>query len=331
LKAFTFCKVLFALLKEFRTQQKFNTEYLIPRLASIEAKCNGHFTDEQIFKIKKYYAIFIPTLISSQLKYIYSQRLSEIERERATLFGILTPLYDDIFDQESLPETDYKQITIKPHDYEGRSFQSLVVKLLQSELICKASNPEKYLEACEQVMEAQLRSRLQTDSTIPVSELEKITFNKGGYSMLLFFQLLDQDKILSVHELVYTIGSAYQLCNDIFDIYKDVRDGIYTLPNTCTDFVVLKKNFILKIKTQNAELKRLDLGLKKTRHLLISLNLVNARALVALDHLIRAYPVSTPDPFTYWKSKARHELVIDMEKPGNIIKWMWYIYKIAAY
>lgn len=331
MKAFTFCNVLFALLKELLTQQKFNKQYLNPRLASLETKCDGHFSNEQLFKIKRYYALFIPTLICSQLKYIYSQRLSEKERARATLFGILTPLYDDLFDLESLSEKDYKLITLKPHEFNGWSFQTRVIKLLQSELINTTINSENYLEACEKVMEAQLRSKNQRNSSISKSDLEKITYDKGGYSMLLYLQLLNPDKFPGVQELAYTLGSVYQLCNDVFDLYKDVRDGIYTLPNTCSDLVALKKNLILRIKTQNAELRQLDLDLNKTRHLLISLNLVNARALVALDHLIRSLPLAAPDPFNYWKSQARHDVIVDMEKPANILKWIGYTYKIAAY
>lgn len=331
MKALTFFKVIFTLLRELRVQRKFNQEYLIPKIKSLEATCDGHFTPEQLFKIKNYYSLFIPTLICSQLKYIYNDELSNTERMRTTLFGILTPLYDDIFDLESLSDSEYKQITLQPNEYRATTFQTKVVRQLQSELILTAFDREAYLNACQQVLEAQIQSKKQSDTNLQIHDLERITFDKGGYSLILYHHLLDHTLNPQVESLLYTTGSAYQLSNDVFDIYKDVRDGIRTLPNTSANFAILTKKFQATISAQNTAIRRLDIASKKMSHLSISLNLVNARTMVALDHLAKSYPSLPPDPFDYWKSKGRHELTIDMEKPLSIIKWIRYSYSTPDY
>ena len=331
MKAFTFPKVIYILLKELRTQRKFNQKYLTSKIKSLEAECDGHFSAEQLFKIKKYYSLFIPTLICSQLKYIYSEELSNTERMRATLFGILTPLYDDIFDLESLSDEEYKQITVQPEDYQATTFQTKVIRQLQSELILNAFDREAYLNACKRVLQSQIQSKKQSDPNLDIQDMERITYDKGGHSLILYHHLLNHTLSPEVESFLYAIGSAYQLSNDVFDIYKDVRDGIRTLPNTCVDYAILKKKFLAGISLQNTALRSLGISSKKTSHLLISLNLVNARTIVALDHLSISYPSLPPDPFSFWKSKARHELIIDMEKPIHIIKWIRYIYSSPDY
>lgn len=331
MKVFYYFKVLFTLIREFRTQEKFNKEYLFPKIKSLESECNGFFTSEQLFKIKKYYGLYIPAIISSQIKYIYSQKLTEIERKRASLFGILTPLYDDIFDLESLSEENYRQITLDPNEHQASSFQTRVVKTLQKEIIKLAKNPEDYINACKRVLECQLNSKLQANNNLNLDQLEKITYDKGGYSMILYHHLVDHNMTPSMYELLYCIGCNYQLSNDVFDIYKDVRDGIYTIPNTCNDFSTLKRTIYQLISMQNTKLRQLGLPAIQTNRLLFSLNLVNARTIVALNYFIKSFPSISSEPFEYWKSKNRSELIIDMEKPINAIKWIWNTYKCAEY
>src|SRR4029077_13259437 len=88
--------------KEIRIQKKFNKDFLIPYLDGLEKKYNGRFQPEQRGKILNYYGLFITSFLCSSYKRLYGRRLGAEERKRATLFGVLTPVGDDLFDIDKL-------------------------------------------------------------------------------------------------------------------------------------------------------------------------------------------------------------------------------------
>src|SRR4051794_11773627 len=87
---------------EIQVQKQFNKTFLIPYLDELEEKYNGKFQPEQRNKILKYYGLFITSFLCSSYKRLYGKKLSDDERKRATLFGILTPVGDDLFDIDKL-------------------------------------------------------------------------------------------------------------------------------------------------------------------------------------------------------------------------------------
>jgi hypothetical protein len=74
--------------------------------------------------------------------------------------------------------------------------------------------------------------------------MRRITYTKGAVSVIIYHQCLDEAADKQMLEVLFLIGSLYQLGNDLFDLYKDVRDNIYTLVNTCKDYNLFKKEFI---------------------------------------------------------------------------------------
>ena len=65
-----------------------------------------------------------------------------------------------------------------------------------------------------------------------VMELEKITAEKGGYSVLLFRSVLSHPLTEEEKNALYQFGYLIQCCDDIFDLWHDRQAGIITLP-TC--------------------------------------------------------------------------------------------------
>ncbi|MEO7209436.1 MAG: hypothetical protein ABIY35_00710, partial [Chitinophagaceae bacterium] len=102
---------------EIRTQKKYNHSFLIPYLDELEKKYIGQFPPEQRQKILNYYGIFITAFLCSSYKKLAGSALSLEERKRATLFGILTPVGDDLFDLDKLDEAAIRQITFHPETY----------------------------------------------------------------------------------------------------------------------------------------------------------------------------------------------------------------------
>src|SRR5947209_16256273 len=97
--------------KEIKVQKQFNKTFLIPYLDELEKKYNGKFQPEQRNKILNYYGLFITSFLCSSYKRLYGKKLSDEERKRTTLFGILTPVGDDLFDIDKLDMENIQQIT----------------------------------------------------------------------------------------------------------------------------------------------------------------------------------------------------------------------------
>lgn len=61
------------------------------------------------------------------------------------------------------------------------------------------------------------------------SDLEKITAEKGGFSVLLFRRVLSHPLSPEEQEAVFQFGYLVQLCDDIFDLWHDRQAGTRTL------------------------------------------------------------------------------------------------------
>src|SRR5205809_3728578 len=102
---------------EIKVQKQFNKAFLIPYLDELEKKYNGKFQPEQRKKITDYYGLFITSFLCSSYKRLYGKALTGEERKRATLFGILTPVGDDLFDIDKLDDESIRQITFGPESF----------------------------------------------------------------------------------------------------------------------------------------------------------------------------------------------------------------------
>lgn len=312
--------------KEIKLQKKYNESFLIPYLNELEIKYNGKFSDEQRNKIINYYGLFITSFLCSNYKKLYGKRLSNEERKRATLFGILTPVGDDLFDIDKLDIEDIKTITYHPETFNATTFSSQVAKEIQTFLLNNVPHREAYLEASKNVLDIQIATVKQTDKNISQPELEHITYTKGAVSVTIYHQCLDDVADAQMEEVLFYIGSLYQLGNDIFDIYKDVRDNIYTLINTCTDFTAFKNNFLRIIQIQNQKIMALPYAKKNKKEFCIIMNSINARSLVALDQFISFQKKAGEID---WQKMQRKDMIVDMEKTKNIIRWFFYTIKLS--
>lgn len=323
---FNYFRVYSALVKELRFQKKFNQRFLIPYLNELEKKYDGKFTGEQRHKILSYYGLFITAFLCSSYKRLQGGELSEEERKRATLFGILTPVGDDLFDIDQLDHSQIEAITFDPENYCASTFLSRIAKEIQSYLIASVPDKQAYLLASKNVLEIQKATVKQTIRSTPKAEIEKITYDKGGYSVIIYREILEPAADNQLLDALYYVGSLYQLGNDLFDLYKDTRDGIYTLINTCDDFAELRSAFLQRVALQNEKIRSLPFDETRKKEFLIMINTINARSLVALDQFCRQQQTNM-QPTDWFKAK-REEMIVDMEKPSNFFNWLKYIGKL---
>lgn len=326
LSLFSFISAVKNVYREIRIQKKFNNAFLIPYMKNLEIKYNGKFSDEQTHKILNYYSLYIASFLCSNYKRLYGKKLTQAERKRVSLFGILTPVGDDLFDIEKLDIECIRAITYHPENYPATTFASQVAKEVQSRILSDVPFREAYLEAAKNVLEIQIETICQTNTSISIEEMERITFAKGAYSVIIYHQTLDQLADEKMMEVLFLVGSLFQLGNDVFDFYKDVRDHIYTLVNTCKDFSEFKNKFEEKVRQMNRKIFALTFDKKNKREFCIIMNTVNARTLVAIEHFIRLEK-SNGGIIDGWKLE-RKDLVVDMEKPVNILRWFKNIYRL---
>ncbi len=312
--------------KEIRQQKRFNKSFLIPYLNELELKYNGAFEPEQKNKIIHYYGLFITSFLCSSYKRLYGETLSEEERKRATLFGILTPVGDDLFDIDKLDIESIYHITFQPETFSATTFSAYVAKEIQTYLLYNTPHTNEYLLASADVLNIQAETGKQTDKNISPNELRRITYTKGAVSVVIYHQCLDKTASEPMLDALFYIGSLYQLGNDLFDLYKDVRDNIYTLINTCTNYKLFKQQFIKRVRTQNEKIMALPYDEKNKREFCIVINTINARSMVAINQFIRMQK-KTVQPVNWWK-RQRKEMIVDMENPLNIIRWLYYIYTL---
>ena len=327
MRLFNYIGITRRLYKEIKVQKQFNKDFLIPYLNQLEIKYSGRFRDEQKQKILNYYGLFIPSFLCSNYKKLQGKKLTDDERKRATLFGILTPVGDDLFDEDKLDIESIKTITFTPENYTATTFSAHVAKEIQAFLLQHVPHKAAYLEASKNVLDIQIETVKQTRPDNTRQELEKITYTKGAVSVIIYHQCLDDVADEQMKEVLFLIGSLYQLGNDIFDLYKDVRDNIYTLINTCDDFKTFRKSFLERVKLQNQKIMALPYPEKNKKEFCFVMNTINARAVVALDQFI-SLQKKTGSKIDWWQLQ-RKDMIVDMEKPVNFLKWLVYAYKLA--
>jgi hypothetical protein len=255
--------------------------------------------------------------------------LSDEERKRATLFGILTPVGDDLFDIDKLDNESIQQITFHPETFHATTFSSSVAKEIQTFLLNTVPHKEEYIKASKDVLDIQVETTKQTNPAISKEEIRRITYIKGAVSVIIYHQCLNEAADEQMQEVLFLIGSLYQLGNDIFDLYKDVRDNIYTLVNTCDDYVQFKKDFIKRVELQNQKIYALPYAKKDKEDFCIVMNTINARSLVAIDQFIETQK-KYGGKVDWWKLE-RKEMIVDMEKRKNILKWLRYAIKLPKF
>ncbi len=322
----TYFTALLQVKKEINVQKKFNDRFLVPYIKSLEAKYNGTFAGPQLKKILQYYGLFIPSVLCASYYRLYNKKLSDNERERVSLFGILTPVGDDLFDIDKLDIESIRAITYAPHSYHATTFSASVAKQIQGLLINTVPEKELYLKASKNVFDIQIQTTRQTNAAITNTEIEAITWAKGGYSVIIYHQTLNEKASAAMQEALYEIGALMQFANDCFDIYKDIHDGIFTLASRCSDYRKLKQLYLDKVRVANQKVRLLPYSKKKKDEFLVVMHVIISQGLVAIDQMIvlqdkLGQPVDS-------LTQPRKALITDMQKLPNIIKWMKYAYRL---
>ncbi len=132
------------------------------------------------------------------------------------------------------------------------------------------------------------------------------------------------DNILAIgeKEALFQLGSLMQLENDIFDIYKDVKSEIATIPTTISQVSELRTLYTEQMNKMIVLCYRMDYPKKQIELFLDRVMPVLNRGFVCLDSYQRLAE-NNENVFTI-TSFTRKQLICDMEKPGNFFRTIYY-------
>jgi len=114
-------------------------------------------------------------------------------------------------------------------------------------LLKRVKNINEYKATLSNVHQAQKDSLKQFDQNISKEEIVDITLRKGGYSLLMCRHYIDLPISNELDKAWYQLGGIIQITNDIYDIHKDLQEGICTLPNSIKnveEIELLYKNLV---------------------------------------------------------------------------------------
>jgi len=311
-------EISFVFIRNLRYQKRFLQKSLMVDIDESRKTNDGSLDEKDFRKMTDYYGYAVPAILGESYCLLRGKRMSSDERLALTCLGGLTGLFDDFFDKKNLPESYIRDLVENPGEQNGNnSNESLFLKLYRKALDHSADT-ENLKKRFLQVLEAQIQSKKQMNQETDRKEIEEITFFKGGIS-LLFYRSIFSDKLCEEEErLFYKLGSVMQLENDIFDVYKDEKDGVKTLVTTEKHIDHLRKEY------SSLSLEIIDLAgktnftKKNIQQFLRIVMLVICRGFVCLDFL-KNNEKNTDNEFSV-AGYERKDLICDMEKPVNFLK-----------
>ncbi len=303
-------------------------EFLQHKIASIlsEASANndGSLEESDFKKITHYYGLAVPAILAEAFCILHGRKLSEKERWVATCQGAMTGLFDDFFDKNFLEEELILQKTNRNLSSNIKKQNEYLFDVFYEGALTQIHDQKNMMHGLKAVYDAQLESKKQT-SVLKTEEILKITLQKGGFSLLFYRTSIHENLSVQEKEMLYIAGGLMQLCNDIFDTYKDRENNICTLATICTNPDNLLKIFRQQYHTLKLKVDQLPFKKENKKSFLQMLDLaVFCRTEVCLQQLIK---FSKKHEAFNVQNLTRKQLICDMDTTKNKLKAAMYFLK----
>ena len=313
--------ILFRVAKRIRVQKKIAKNY-IEALINDSKKLNDGSLDDEDFRKITLYGNAVPAMLGEAYCVLRGNKISLKERLAMTYLAGMTGLFDDLFDRKDVSTEYIESLINNPIEQtHTNSNEKLLIKLYTNALK-ECNNTDYTKKCCIDVFKAQIESKKQTGNQICTKELEAITMQKGGASMLVYGCALNQTLSETEKQILYLLGGIGQLENDIFDVYKDFVDGIKTLATTETKISTIRGKYLSWANQIPLLVHQTNYSLPNKREFLLTTSLVISRGLVCLDQWDRN--AKKTDGLFLIPSYTKKELTCDMEKVVNNVKLIHY-------
>jgi hypothetical protein len=251
-------------------------------------------------------------------------RLTEIESRNLVRLSLFAPWFDDWFDGDH-PDLERMQDLIdEPSRFNPENGRERLLHQAMVGMHATVPDRDRFLMAFRKVFLSQKESVRQAGHDASLSFLSDVTVSKGGWSALLYRSLLTHEWREGEAEATFRMGALVQLMDDVFDVYKDLREGVNTLATECQDMRVLRDEFRRELLQTFREFHQLDFPLPGLAALTARLVWVMNRGDVCFWQWetlqTRSGGIFRPHQY------SEKELLCDMETPGNFwrsLKFAW--------
>jgi hypothetical protein len=309
--------------KNLSVQNKFIKLHIRPILTDALKTNDGSLEPSDLTKITSYYGLAVPAILGEAFCLLHGKKMTPNERWASTAQGAMTGLFDDFFDKEYLPKEKINQLMQPGDPGDNTKSNEKLFSLFYKKVLDVSVDPAAVQNALKLVYDAQVESKKQLEPAIRETEIELITFFKGGTSLLFYRTVFSPAINIQEEKLLYSLGGLMQLCNDIFDVYKDRESQVKTLVTETKHIALIREQFQVSLSTLFEMAYRCDYPHERVRKFLSVLSLgIFSRALVCLDQL-HANEMTTGGQFmvgTY----SRAALICDMDTAKNKIRSLRY-------
>jgi len=309
--------VIFNVLK----QKKFLKDHINPILNEAKANKDGSLTSKDFHKINHYYGLGVPAILGEAFCKLRGKPMSERERWVNTSQGVTTGLFDDFFDELKLPKDLIVEMIEQPESINPKSSNEKLSLDFYLITLQKSSYPELIKKHSKLVKKAQIESTEQETQTISSARIKEITRSKGGNSVLFYRVAFDHLLTSSEEKALFQLGALMQLENDIFDIFKDLKKGISTLPTSLSKASELRDYYHEEMNRMIDLSYKMDYPKKQIKRFLDHVIFVINIGFTCLDQFQK---LENSEGKFNSPLFNRKQLICDMGKPSNIIKSICY-------
>lgn len=295
-------------------------------LEKFEKAFDGRFDEETKKKIAVSHSIYNP-LIMDSFSRLKGRATNDAEKERLVSYFTCSSLLDNFFDRGELTLPEIYAINFDTERFQPKDFDQRVYLHCHQLLLKYVPDKASYLQVLRAEVDAQAASLRQFDPSIPNEEIRDIMMAKGGNAVLLCRHYLDDHHTTIEDACWYQLGAMIQMTNDLYDVFKDARDGIATLATRCTNASELSGFVEKQIETLRRLIAALPYPEKSKQRFYVAMAGVASLAMVATDNLKRIEKKYGHMP--EFRTLPRKELIIDNEKAANILRCLWYVYRLG--
>ncbi|CAL1519525.1 hypothetical protein [Chitinophaga sp. MM2321] len=297
-------------------------------IRSLENSYNGQLDDFTFKKITHRYAVYNPMMCDAFTS-LQSRYTNRQERERMLLYFICSVLFDDFSDEQQLTKDELYRISFEPETWQASTIQEKIFLYAHGALADYVSDKNAYRQVTQQLYDAQIASAQQFDPAISQDTLHRITFDKGGFAVLLCHFYLDHEAGEAERNCWYQIGTMIQLTNDIYDIHKDLQQGLITLPNSITNAYTFNDFFRQLVAQLKAEIHQLPFPVAAKQQFMISMMGMCSLGQLGIKRLMQLQ--GNQEKLPDLRIVPRKRLIVDMENPANLWRCVRQVYRDAKF
>lgn len=318
---FWFNAILFG--RRLIKRRSLGKKYSIEMLAQIEESLNGKFDELTYKKVVKRHSVFL-SAITDAFNLLHGKKTNDKEQLRGIHFFICSALFDNFWDEKTHTPEQIEAITFNPNEYNPTSFDERAFLKSHKFLLTQVSDTDTYFHLLRHEFNAQQASMQQFDANITNENIEQITFEKGGYAVLICRHYIAVQPTKLEEECWYLLGTMIQLSDDLCDIHKDLQQNIQSLGTRCTDAYEMEALFLKQVEKIKQNIKGLPYSKHQKFVFSISMAATYCLGLTAIEQLKKLQ--NNQPKLPNFTELPRKVLIVDMEKPATIWQWIKLVY-----